>query len=169
MEIKDHNGIFVGGASGMCRATANIFKEKGGNIAILDLPSSDGAAVAKELGGSFHEVNVMDWEGTETAINEAVASLGSVHFCCNSAGGGLEVLNRNTLTTAGVLVGGATALSSSAQHRSATAAVVVRATAQASASSGGHHAAQGLISSHARTGRNSERSTVWCLAIICVR
>ena len=34
--------------------------------------------------------------------------------CGNSAGGGLEVLNRNTLTTAGVLVGGATALSATA-------------------------------------------------------
>ena len=65
MEIKDHNGIFVGGASGMCRATAETFKAKGGNVAILDLPSSDGATVAEELRGTFHEVNVMDWEGTE--------------------------------------------------------------------------------------------------------
>ena len=98
MEIKDHKGIFVGGASGMCRATAEIFKSRGGQVAILDLPSSDGAAVAQELGGTFHEVNVMDWEGTETAINAAVDALSSVHFCCNSAGGGLA---KRTLTKEG--------------------------------------------------------------------
>ena len=98
MEIKDHKGIFVGGASGMCRATAEIFKSRGGQVAILDLPSSDGAAVAKELGGTFHEVNVMDWKGTETAINAAVDALSSVHFCCNSAGGGLA---KRTLTKEG--------------------------------------------------------------------
>lgn len=98
MEIEDHNGIFIGGASGMCRATAEKFKEGGGNVAILDLPTSDGAAVAEELGGTFHEVNVMDWEGTEAAINAAVEALGSVHFCCNSAGGGLA---KRTLTKEG--------------------------------------------------------------------
>ena len=98
MEIQDHNGIFVGGASGMCRATAEMFKVKGGNLAILDLPSSDGAAVAEKLDGTFHEVNVMDWEGTETAINAAVDALGSAHFCCNSAGGGLA---KRTLTKKG--------------------------------------------------------------------
>ena len=98
MEIQDHNGIFVGGASGMCRATAEMFKEKGGNVAVLDLPSSDGVVVAEKLGGTFHEVNVMDWEGTETAINAAVDALGSAHFCCNSAGGGLA---KRTLTKKG--------------------------------------------------------------------
>ena len=46
MEINGHNGIFVGGASGMALATAEKFKAGGGNVAILDLPTSDGAAVA---------------------------------------------------------------------------------------------------------------------------
>lgn len=99
MEIKGHNAIFVGGASGMALATAEIWHERGGNVAILDLPKSDGEAVAKRLGGTFHPCNVMDYEGTEKAINEAVAALGgSVHFCCNTAGGGLA---KRTLTKEG--------------------------------------------------------------------
>lgn len=89
MEIKNHNAIFVGGASGMALATAELFKEKGGNLAILDLPTSDGEAVAKRLGGTFYPCNVMDYKATEQAINKAVETLGSVHFCCNTAGGGL--------------------------------------------------------------------------------
>ena len=46
MKIQGSKAIFVGGASGMCRATAERFKSRGGEIAILDLPSSAGAEVA---------------------------------------------------------------------------------------------------------------------------
>lgn len=99
MEVSNHNAVFVGGASGMARATAELFRDKGGNVAILDLPTSDGAAVAESLGGTFHACNVMDYEGTQTAIDAAVGALGgTVHFCCNTAGGGLA---KRTLTKEG--------------------------------------------------------------------
>jgi len=98
MEVNGHNAIFVGGASGMALASAELFREKGGNVAIMDLPTSDGAAVAERLGGTFHPCNVMDYEGTEKAIDDAVKALGSVHFCCNTAGGGLA---KRTLTREG--------------------------------------------------------------------
>lgn len=98
MEIKGNNGIMVGGASGMCLATAEMLVEKGGSVAILDLPRSDGEAVAARLGGTFHPCNVMDWEGTEAAINDAVAALGSVQFVCNTAGGGIA---KRTITRDG--------------------------------------------------------------------
>lgn len=89
MDIAGSKGIFVGGASGMCRATAEIFAERGGKVAILDLEKSDGEAAAKALGGSFHPCNVMDYEGMEKVIGEAVAQLGGLHFCVNTAGGGV--------------------------------------------------------------------------------
>jgi NAD(P)-dependent dehydrogenase (short-subunit alcohol dehydrogenase family) len=90
MDIQHHCAIIVGGASGMALATAELWVEKGGKLAILDLPTSDGAAVADRLGGTFHPVNVMDYEGTETAIDAAIEALGGhLHFVCNTAGGGL--------------------------------------------------------------------------------
>lgn len=89
MEISGSKGIFVGGASGMARATAESFKEKGGSVAILDLEKSDGAAIAESLGGKFYPCNVMDWEGMEKVLGEAVADLGGVHFVVNTAGGGV--------------------------------------------------------------------------------
>jgi NAD(P)-dependent dehydrogenase (short-subunit alcohol dehydrogenase family) len=98
MQIAGHNGIFVGGASGMALATAELFHEKGGKVAILDLPTSKGAEVAERLGGTFHPCNVMDYDATGQAIDDAVAALGSVHFCCNTAGGGLA---KRTLTREG--------------------------------------------------------------------
>ncbi|MEM7000149.1 MAG: SDR family oxidoreductase [Pseudomonadota bacterium] len=89
MEIAGSRGVFVGGASGMCRATATKFKEKGGEVAILDLEKSDGAAVAAELGGKFYSCNVMDFDGMAEVINAAVADLGGIEFLVNTAGGGV--------------------------------------------------------------------------------
>src|SRR5690606_24206048 len=89
MEINGHKAIIVGGASGMALATAEAFVAKGGSVAILDLPKSNGAAEAERLGGTFHPCNVTDFAGTETVINEAAAALGGVHFLCNTAGGGI--------------------------------------------------------------------------------
>lgn len=89
MDIAGSKAIFIGGASGMCRATAERFVKGGGKVAILDLEKSDGEAVAKELGGTFHPCNVMDYEGMEKVIGEAVSALGGLHFCVNTAGGGV--------------------------------------------------------------------------------
>ncbi len=98
MQIEGHNAVFVGGASGMALATAELFRERGGNVAILDLPTSKGEEVAERLGGTFHPCNVMDNAETETAIDAAVEALGSVHLCCNTAGGGVA---RRTLSKEG--------------------------------------------------------------------
>jgi NAD(P)-dependent dehydrogenase (short-subunit alcohol dehydrogenase family) len=80
--------VIVGGASGMARAAADLLHEKGASIAILDLPTSAGAEVAKELGGSFHPVNIMDDDNVESALAEAVDQLGGLHIAVNTAGGG---------------------------------------------------------------------------------
>lgn len=90
MKVAGHNAIIVGGASGMALATAEMFVEKGGKVAIMDLAKSNGAEVAERLGGSFHPCDVTDFEGIESVIQEAIAALGgSVHFLVNTAGGGI--------------------------------------------------------------------------------
>ena len=88
MEIKDKKAVVVGGASGMARASAEMFAEKGAAVAILDLPTSAGAEVAAGLGGSFHPVDVTDHEGVEHVLAEAVEALGGLHIAVNTAGGG---------------------------------------------------------------------------------
>ena len=98
MDISGKRAVVVGGASGMAKATAEMLVREGASVAILDLPSSAGAEVAKELGGSFHPCDVTDFEGTETALGAAVDELGSLHFVCNTAGGGIA---KRTLTKEG--------------------------------------------------------------------
>ena len=98
MEIKGKKAVVVGGASGMAKATAEMLRQKGADIAILDLPSSAGAEVAKELGGTFHEVDVLDDDQVEAALGAAVADLGGLHIAVNTAGGGTA---KRTLTKEG--------------------------------------------------------------------
>ncbi len=100
MEIAGNVAVVVGGASGMARATAEALAGMGGKVAILDLPSSAGEAVAAEIGKgtTFHPCDVTDFEGTEQALAQAVEAHGALHFAVNTAGGGAA---RRTLTKEG--------------------------------------------------------------------
>jgi NAD(P)-dependent dehydrogenase (short-subunit alcohol dehydrogenase family) len=88
VEIKGKLAVIVGGASGMARASAQLLHARGASIAILDLPASAGDEAAKELGGTFHPVDVMDDADVEQAINDAADALGGIHIAVNTAGGG---------------------------------------------------------------------------------
>jgi NAD(P)-dependent dehydrogenase (short-subunit alcohol dehydrogenase family) len=98
VEISGKKAMIVGGASGMAKASAEQLKAKGASIAILDLPTSAGAEVAKELGGTFHELDVLDTDGTERALQDAYEALGGLHIAVNTAGGGI---GKRTLTKEG--------------------------------------------------------------------
>ncbi|MEQ8841048.1 MAG: SDR family NAD(P)-dependent oxidoreductase [Acidimicrobiales bacterium] len=91
MQIKGLRAVVVGGASGMARATVEAIVAGGGTVAILDLASSDGDAVATEIGGgtTFHACDVTDFDGTETVLAAAAASLGGLDAVVNTAGGGV--------------------------------------------------------------------------------
>lgn len=88
MQISGSGAMIVGGASGMARATAERLHAQGAKIAIVDLPTSDGAAVAKSLGGTFHPLDITDDAAVETTVPAAVEALGGVHIAVNTAGGG---------------------------------------------------------------------------------
>jgi NAD(P)-dependent dehydrogenase (short-subunit alcohol dehydrogenase family) len=98
MEISGKGAVVVGGASGMARASAEMLRERGATIAIMDLPSSPGAEVADALGGSFHPIDVTDFDAVELALGEAVEALGGLHIAVNTVGGGIA---KRTLTREG--------------------------------------------------------------------
>ena len=88
MEINGLRAMFVGGGSGMARATAERVAAGGGSVAILDMERSIGAEIADRLGGSWHPCNVLDFEGMEVVIQEAVDALGGLDVVVTTAGGG---------------------------------------------------------------------------------
>ena len=88
MEIEGKKAVVVGGASGFGRATAESLAKRGASIAVLDRPQSKGREVADAIGGTFHEVDVTDFAGTEKVLRQAIDALGGLHIAVTTAGGG---------------------------------------------------------------------------------
>jgi len=88
MEIKGKKAVVFGGASGMGRASAELLAARGAEVAVLDRPESGGSDVAAALRGTFHPVDITDFEATEHALAAAVESLGGLHVSVTTAGGG---------------------------------------------------------------------------------
>jgi NAD(P)-dependent dehydrogenase (short-subunit alcohol dehydrogenase family) len=79
VEISGKKAIVFGGGSGMGRASAEAMAARGAQVAVVDRPGSAGKDVAAALGGSYHEMDVTDFEGTERVIADAVDGLGGLH------------------------------------------------------------------------------------------
>lgn len=90
MNIEGSVGLVTGGASGLGEGTVRVLAENGGKAAILDLPTSSGARLAKELGEAvqFFPVDVTETDQVEQAVNAAYAHFGRVDLCANCAGVG---------------------------------------------------------------------------------
>jgi NAD(P)-dependent dehydrogenase (short-subunit alcohol dehydrogenase family) len=89
MEIAGKKAVIVGGASGFGRATVEALAKRGASVAVLDRPQSNGKEVAESVGGTFHEVDVTDFAGTEQVLAQAIEALGGLHIAVTTAGGGI--------------------------------------------------------------------------------
>ena len=80
--------VITGGASGMGEATARLLAAHGVKVALFDLNEERGAAVAKEIGGTFCKVDVMSDEAVDAGFAKARAAHGQERILVNCAGGG---------------------------------------------------------------------------------
>ena len=85
MDISGASALVTGGASGLGLATARRLAAAGAAVTIVDLPSSAGASVAEELGGSFAAADVTDPEQVAAAVAQASAA-GPLRVVVNCAG-----------------------------------------------------------------------------------
>ena len=88
MEIAGNSALVTGGASGLGLGTARALAKAGALVTILDLPSSAGAQIAAELGGTFVAADVTDTAQVEAALDaaEAQAPLRAVVHCAGRGG-----------------------------------------------------------------------------------
>lgn len=88
MDIKNKVAVITGGASGLGRATAELFVSKGAKVALFDMNAEAGEALAAELGDNaiYQNVNVTDEASVQPALDATVETFGGVHICCNFAG-----------------------------------------------------------------------------------
>ncbi|WP_264612893.1 SDR family NAD(P)-dependent oxidoreductase [Rhodococcus erythropolis] len=87
MDIAGGVAIVTGGASGLGNATATALTERGAQVVLLDLPSSDGTAAAERIGNGtlFVPVDVTSPDDVANAVNRA-GELGHLRAVVNCAG-----------------------------------------------------------------------------------
>jgi NAD(P)-dependent dehydrogenase (short-subunit alcohol dehydrogenase family) len=99
VKIAGKTALVTGGASGLGLATVRGLIAAGANVVTVDLPSSDGEVVAKELGDQarFWAADVTAERDVRGAVDEALAHFESLHIVVNCAGVGWagRVLNRD--------------------------------------------------------------------------
>ncbi len=88
MEIQGSGAIVTGGASGLGAATTRELVSCGARVAILDLPRSPGAELAKELGAGvlFCPTDVTDAAQVEAAVARAADEFGGLRIAVSCAG-----------------------------------------------------------------------------------
>jgi NAD(P)-dependent dehydrogenase (short-subunit alcohol dehydrogenase family) len=96
MKVAEITAVVTGGASGLGRATAARLLKSGAKVVIVDLPTSAGADVARELGaGGFAPADITSEEQVQAAFRLA-ESLGPVRAVvhCAGRGGVLRTLDK---------------------------------------------------------------------------
>ncbi|TNE41570.1 MAG: SDR family oxidoreductase [Sphingomonadales bacterium] len=93
--------VVTGGASGLGEASARALAAQGVKVALFDMNSERGEAVAQEIGGTFCQVNVTSDEDVDAGFAKARAAHGQEHILINCAGTGRSVKTASRDRTTG--------------------------------------------------------------------
>jgi len=103
MILKNVVGLVTGGASGLGKATVERFVKEGAKVTLLDLPTSEGKAVADSIGTDkccFVPCDITKEEDVVNALKETKNKFGKLNALVNCAGIGVAFktynFNKNT-------------------------------------------------------------------------
>ncbi len=95
--------IVTGGASGLGEATARALAAQGVKVAIFDMNEARGTEIAKEIGGTFCNVNVTSEESVDAGFLKARAAHGQERILVNCAGTGNAIKTASRDRTTGAI------------------------------------------------------------------
>jgi NAD(P)-dependent dehydrogenase (short-subunit alcohol dehydrogenase family) len=87
-ELDGRVTVITGGASGIGAATARRFAAEGAAVAVIDRDPAGAEAVADEIGGRAHVLDVRDGDAVEHAVSQIVRASGRIDVLVNNAGTG---------------------------------------------------------------------------------
>lgn len=87
-ELAGKVAIITGAASGIGRASAELFVEEGAQVVVADINVEGGQALAKSLGNNarFCRVDVSDADNVQALVDFAIAEFGGLNILFNNAG-----------------------------------------------------------------------------------
>ncbi|MFM5908563.1 MAG: SDR family NAD(P)-dependent oxidoreductase [Novosphingobium sp.] len=87
-ELSGKVAVVTGGASGIGRASVNLFVAEGAKVVIADMDDSAGQALADGHGenAAFIRTDVSDRDQMQAAVDLAVSRFGGLHVMFNNAG-----------------------------------------------------------------------------------
>jgi NAD(P)-dependent dehydrogenase (short-subunit alcohol dehydrogenase family) len=90
MELEGRQAVITGAATGIGRATAQLFVERGARVVIADVNETDARQAVQALGGDgtawFVRTDVSSAPEMEALMNQAAQTMGGIDVIVNNAG-----------------------------------------------------------------------------------
>lgn len=84
--LEGRIAIVTGGARGIGEGICRAYAAEGARVVVADVLDDEGAALARELGGTYHHLDVTDEGEWSTVVGEVHSSLGPIDALVNNAG-----------------------------------------------------------------------------------
>jgi NAD(P)-dependent dehydrogenase (short-subunit alcohol dehydrogenase family) len=89
--LENRVAVITGGASGIGRATAELFAAEGAKVVIGDLQVTEGSNLASAIGGTFIETDVSSSKSVDHLVKSAHERFGRLDIMYNNAGIGITM------------------------------------------------------------------------------